>query len=81
MQRLGLPGWVIMMWFPVRLLMNPRRSNTRAMRSPESSGKVFDAHLGANKFDFRGLDANSLLLFPVGLSFNVVPLHQVFEHD
>ena len=41
--------------------------------------KVFDAHLGANKFDFRGLDANSLLLFPVGLSFNVVPLHQVFE--
>jgi hypothetical protein len=44
-------------------------------------GKVFDAHLGANKFDFRGLDADSLLLFPMGLSFTVVLLDQVFEHD
>jgi hypothetical protein len=45
-------------------------------------GKVFDAHLGVDKFNLRGLDADRLLFFRFDIRSRVVAmLDQVFEHD
>jgi hypothetical protein len=45
-------------------------------------GKVFDAHLGVDEFNLRGLDADRLLFFRCRIRCRaVVMLKQVFAHD